>query len=241
VRCIEVGYGLEAILPDGLAGQIIRETFTPAFRDDDYGRGIIDGTTRVAGIVTRNQPLTAEQRAALDRAEAANDEIPIDWFLVPFFALFVVIGFGFGGGGVGARAIGPILRTCLAGIDAASPCSWHRAPGLWILVALAAGIRRGSLHGQPEHRARLQGLWRIIKRGWVWGEGSGGNGGSSVGQLGCVVGQSAAAAREVGEWKMVMATGRESRRTRGGSWLPRDRRPGDQPPLLLPSTRNALS
>ncbi len=87
---IEVGYGLEEILPDGLAGQIIRESFTPAFRDGEYARGILDGTARVAAIVRRNQPLTAEQRAALERATAAESEIPIEWLLVPFFGLFVV-------------------------------------------------------------------------------------------------------------------------------------------------------
>ena len=62
---IEVGYGVEEILPDGLAGQIVQETFLPRFRSGDYGAGIVEGTNRVAAIVRRNQPLTAEQRAAL--------------------------------------------------------------------------------------------------------------------------------------------------------------------------------
>ena len=42
---IEVGYGLEGVLPDGLAGQIIRDDFTPRFRDNDYSGGIRDGVT----------------------------------------------------------------------------------------------------------------------------------------------------------------------------------------------------
>ena len=41
---IEVGYGLEGILPDGLAGQIIRDEFIPRFRDNDYNGGIRDGS-----------------------------------------------------------------------------------------------------------------------------------------------------------------------------------------------------
>ncbi len=36
---IEVGYGLEAILPDGLAGSIIRRDFGPAFKAGDYDAG----------------------------------------------------------------------------------------------------------------------------------------------------------------------------------------------------------
>ena len=40
---IEVGYGLEGVLPDGLAGQVIRDDFTPRFRENDYSGGIRNG------------------------------------------------------------------------------------------------------------------------------------------------------------------------------------------------------
>jgi uncharacterized protein len=63
---IEVGYGLEGILPDGLTGQIIRETFLPRFRVHQYGAGIVEGTTRVAAIVRRNETLSVAQLAALE-------------------------------------------------------------------------------------------------------------------------------------------------------------------------------
>lgn len=36
---IEVGYGLESVIPDGLAGRIIREQITPRFRQNDYYGG----------------------------------------------------------------------------------------------------------------------------------------------------------------------------------------------------------
>lgn len=38
---IEVGYGLEGVLPDGLSGQIIRQQFLPAFAKGDYEDGIV--------------------------------------------------------------------------------------------------------------------------------------------------------------------------------------------------------
>src|SRR6185295_16176706 len=38
---MEVGYGLEPQLTDGMAGQIIRENMTPYFRQAQYGQGII--------------------------------------------------------------------------------------------------------------------------------------------------------------------------------------------------------
>jgi uncharacterized protein len=40
----EVGYGLEAVLPDGLSGQIIRTDFLPQFKSGDYTHGIMQGT-----------------------------------------------------------------------------------------------------------------------------------------------------------------------------------------------------
>ena len=63
---IEVGYGLEGVLPDGLAGQVIREQFVPAFRDGDYQSGIVAGVRRIASIVRRNETLTEAQLRALN-------------------------------------------------------------------------------------------------------------------------------------------------------------------------------
>jgi len=39
-RRIEVGYGLEAALPDGRAGAIIRESLAPRFRQGQYAQGL---------------------------------------------------------------------------------------------------------------------------------------------------------------------------------------------------------
>ncbi len=44
---IEVGYGLEGALPDGLAGTIIRGNILPSFRESDYPRGINNGVTAI--------------------------------------------------------------------------------------------------------------------------------------------------------------------------------------------------
>jgi uncharacterized protein len=40
---IEVGYGLEGVLPDGLAGSIIRNEMAPFFREDNFFQGIYRG------------------------------------------------------------------------------------------------------------------------------------------------------------------------------------------------------
>ncbi len=44
---IEVGYGLEGVLPDALAGQIISQVVAPYFRKGDYSGGILAGTNAI--------------------------------------------------------------------------------------------------------------------------------------------------------------------------------------------------
>ena len=58
---IEVGYGLEGVLPDGLAGAIIREEFVPRFREGDFNGGIVRGVTRVADILRKAETLTPNE------------------------------------------------------------------------------------------------------------------------------------------------------------------------------------
>ena len=52
---IEVGYGLEAVLPDGLAGEIIRDELAPAFKRGDFDGGVREGVERIIRIVRREE------------------------------------------------------------------------------------------------------------------------------------------------------------------------------------------
>lgn len=51
---IEVGYGLEGVLPDGLCGQIIRREIIPHFRSGDYFEGIKAGVEAIM-MATQNE------------------------------------------------------------------------------------------------------------------------------------------------------------------------------------------
>ncbi len=48
---IEVGYGLEPILTDGMAGEIIRTKMTPRFKEGDYDGGITNGALAVITVL----------------------------------------------------------------------------------------------------------------------------------------------------------------------------------------------
>lgn len=103
---IEVGYGLEGILPDGLAGQISDQQFLPKFRTNDYRGGIADGVNRIADIVEKNQVVTAEELARIN--QSPNRNAP-PWVAVPFLGMFVAIGSFMVGLGLRSKAVFPIL------------------------------------------------------------------------------------------------------------------------------------
>ena len=57
---IEVGYGLEGILPDGLCGQIARERMVPYFKQGRYGNGLTAGALAVAAVVAKDAGTSLE-------------------------------------------------------------------------------------------------------------------------------------------------------------------------------------
>src|SRR5258706_7959773 len=65
---IEVGYGLEPVLPDGLGGQIIREDITPHFREKRYGDGISAGVRAIQRAVQGQYTSTENRGSPLEPA-----------------------------------------------------------------------------------------------------------------------------------------------------------------------------
>ncbi|MGH8473303.1 MAG: TPM domain-containing protein, partial [Gammaproteobacteria bacterium] len=55
---IEVGYGLEGVIPDALASRIIHEAITPRFKAGDFHGGIAAGVERLMGLIA-GEPLPA--------------------------------------------------------------------------------------------------------------------------------------------------------------------------------------
>jgi uncharacterized protein len=59
---LEVGYGLEATLPDAVAGQIIRDAIAPRFREQRYAAGLEAAVTAVYGRIAPSAAKAPEQR-----------------------------------------------------------------------------------------------------------------------------------------------------------------------------------
>ena len=135
---IEVGYGLEGSLPDGLAGEIIRTAIVPEFQQGNLRRGIGRGIDRISRIV-RGDPLAALAAPA----EVDGAELPA-WMIAPFFGLGgIATGLGLRTKAIALLLAGglfTVIPLLIAGL--ASPASL----GLLLpldLVAMAFGYRRG--------------------------------------------------------------------------------------------------
>ena len=68
---IEVGYGLEPIMPDGLASTIVRDTILPRFRDGDMPGGILAGAQAIGEQM--KLPLEAAEARAAAQVQAGDE------------------------------------------------------------------------------------------------------------------------------------------------------------------------
>jgi uncharacterized protein len=125
---IEVGYGLEALLPDSFAGETIRDIIAPEFKNGEFGAGILGGVnairSRIAGYYNVTLTGNYEPENGNQYAQAYKQLGPVKTVLMIIFFIFMIIMFirhpalfmllffmgggrgggyggGFGGGGFG--------------------------------------------------------------------------------------------------------------------------------------------
>jgi len=110
---IEVGYGLEPVLTDGMSFLIINSEILPRFKAGDMPGGIVAGTDAIIRQLTlpeaQAQKLAAEADAQRDRSGGIPFPL-IVWlvFLFLFFILPVLRGFRGGGQRYRRSGIGPM-------------------------------------------------------------------------------------------------------------------------------------
>ena len=100
---IEVGYGLEPVITDGMAGQIIRTIMTPRFRTGDFNSGIMEGAMAVVdvlegGLLTFNEPDNDSGSRDSGGFEFSGPDLPLKMrillgaFIFGIIGLFTIIG-----------------------------------------------------------------------------------------------------------------------------------------------------
>ena len=80
---IEVGYGLEPVIPDGLAGRIIRERIAPAFRDENYYQGLLAAVEGLELAARREYP---------EAPATSREEPTVGFNPVVFLFLYFLVG-----------------------------------------------------------------------------------------------------------------------------------------------------
>ena len=89
---LEVGYGLEGVLPDAIADRIIREYIVPRFRAQDYAGGIIAGIDAVQKVI-KQEPLPESARKPNQAPQSDFNSLAM---FVVAFVIFALMAFSSG-------------------------------------------------------------------------------------------------------------------------------------------------
>lgn len=85
---IEVGYGLEEFITDGYAGDIIRTHMLPAFRQGQYGPGLVEATRTIAWRLADARGVTLDEARPVAPARDDDEGSPGG---VPVFLIVIAV------------------------------------------------------------------------------------------------------------------------------------------------------
>ena len=69
---IEIGYGLEPILPDAVAGRVRRDVMTPLLAEGKYGEAYLAGVAALAAIIAKNENVALKSLAGVNVPEVSG-------------------------------------------------------------------------------------------------------------------------------------------------------------------------
>jgi uncharacterized protein len=147
---LEVGYGLEGVIPDAIAKRIIAETITPYFRAGDFAGGINAGVEQLMRLI-EGEPLPAPQQQSGGESGQNSFMFILLGGLLVGFLLSAMMG----------RVMGGMLAGLGSGLIAALLIGLSGAMMIGLLVFFIVGLRHSG------------------GRGWSSGGGFGGMGGGS--------------------------------------------------------------
>ena len=121
---IEVGYGLEDVLPDGFAGQTLRE-IRPELRQGDYGGALLIAAEVIGSSIAKAKGLTLDTHLMQEpeqQPSRGGGGLPWPLIVIGIFIVFSILrrigrGGGYYGGGYGGGGFltGMLLGNLLGG------------------------------------------------------------------------------------------------------------------------------
>jgi len=89
---IEVGYGLESILTDGMCGEIIRTDMLPAFQENQYGQGLMTAVDALQNLLSpSSQPYSQAHRRTPHLGRGLLQLIFLALFVLPFSTIGALV------------------------------------------------------------------------------------------------------------------------------------------------------
>lgn len=185
---IEVGYGLEGVIPDATASRIIREYMGPRFREGDYNGGLVQAVTEIGRLIDGES-----------LPEPYDEPVGADWIPEVLFGAVLgatvaglVVGLPFGRAGrvISAAAGGALLaavmlKVLLSVVSAAMVAALFALTsdtGRWAITGRGRRSGAGSWSGGGASSSRAGGSWSTggsSSSGWSGGGGGFGGGGAS--------------------------------------------------------------
>jgi uncharacterized protein len=159
---IEVGYGLEGVIPDAVASRVIREYLAPHFRQNDYAGGLDEASAMLEKLID-GEPLPAPM---VD--DGKREQSPL------IFAVIIGLIIGSFARGIGLKPV--TLRRVGAGGIAAVVVWLLFSVGISVVIAaIVAFLFSGASSGRFGSGG---GSWGSFPGGGGWGGGSSGGGSS---------------------------------------------------------------
>lgn len=162
---IEVGYGLEGVLPDAIANRIIEDVIVPRFRANDFYGGIDAGVAQMIGVIS-GEPLPEPRRESRSGGDPAASLAPAIVFAFVAGGILTRLFGRLGGGLLTAGGAGLIVWLIAASIVFA------------LLVAIAVFVLSLFADRPPSRGYGRHGGWAPAGG---WSSGSGGFGGGGFG------------------------------------------------------------
>lgn len=159
---IEVGYGLEGVIPDAIAKRVIEESIVPHFKQGDYYGGVRAGVDRIMRLID-GEPLPAP--AARDPSWSRYEQ------LLPFafIAVFVL-------GGLLRALLGRLVGAAASG-GIAGAVAWAIVGSVFAAMILGVIVFFFTVMGGMRPGRGGYGGWSNHGGYGGWGSGGGGAGG----------------------------------------------------------------
>ena len=109
---VEVGYGLEPIMPDGFSGSVL-DAMRPPLREKHFSDALIQGTKVIGERIAQAKGVKIEEAPRTSRTRQ-KEGLPLPVIIIGVVFVLLLLGSG-GGGGIGGFLLGGILGNLLGG------------------------------------------------------------------------------------------------------------------------------